>query len=158
MSLYLQQKVWHLESVKSRTRVWQVSAEARLPAFFLFQFFAKDGGSFPASLFHNRLFCVSCSYKMTVWNICKHIFCSRCQKISFFFYKQLKQVCCCVRLSFSVMYPPLIVLFFWAQFSSYSLLCPPMPPVVVETTAVRNLSGVGYYLWPCLVSQLWNAW
>lgn len=51
-----------------------MSAEARLPAFFLFQFFAKDGGSFPASLFHNRLFCVSCSYKMTQFEIYVNIY------------------------------------------------------------------------------------
>lgn len=38
----------------------------------------------------------------------------------------------------------------------HSLLCRPMPPVVVETSAVCILSGVGYYLWPCFVSRLWT--
>lgn len=115
---------------------------------------------FPASLFQHRLFCVSYTFKWHSLNYYVSIFPLKVSKDCIFIYKWQKQrsvmvfvsLFLCYVLSFDCLFSGL------SQFSSHSLLCPPMPPVVVETTAVRILSGVWYYLWPCLVSRLWNAW
>lgn len=93
-------------------------------------------------------------FQMTHFELlCKHISAQSVKRIAFFIYKQQKQrsviVFVSLSLSLSLCYVPSFdCLFLWAQSvpSSHSLLCPPMPPVVVETTAVRILSGVGYYL------------
>lgn len=76
--------------------------------------------------------------------LCK-VISSQCQRIVFFICKQQKQRSVIVFVSLSLFS---FVFFFpeLTQFSSHSLLCPPMPPFIVEATAVRILSGVGYYL------------
>lgn len=87
VSSYPLHKVWHLESIKSRTRVWQVSAEARLPVFYFFFLFflVKTVVNFLLPCFQTGCFVSAALTNDTVWNICKHIFCSKCQRIAFFF-------------------------------------------------------------------------
>lgn len=88
------------------------------PCVFLiyFNFFAKDGGSFPASLFQNRLFCVSCSYKMTQFEIYVNIYSAQSVKRLHFSLQTTKTgplLCSSLFLCYVFSFD---CLFFWAQF------------------------------------------
>lgn len=119
----------------------------RFPVFFVARTVIKRV-LFTASLFQDRVFLCQLHFLMTQFELlCKHISAPSVKGLHFYSQTTKTEVCDCVGLSFSVMYSPFDCLFSGlSQFPSHSLLYPSMPPVVVETTAVRILSGVRYYL------------
>lgn len=120
-------------------------AEVRFPVFFVARTVIKRDliSCFPVP--RQVVLCQLHSQMTQFELLCKHISAQSVSKDCVFIHKQQKQRSVIVFVSLSL--SPFDCLFSGlSQFSSHSLLCPPMPPVVVETTAVRILSGVGYYL------------
>lgn len=80
--------------------------------------------------FQDRLFCVSCTFKLTLFKLlCKHISAQSVSGLHLYLQTTKAEVCDCVCVSFSVMYSPLS--FFWAR---------PLFPLTFCFAPLRHLS------------------
>lgn len=154
LTSYSQHQVWHLNPIKSYNKgMTEVMAAVRFHVLFV-----------ASSVIKRVLFTtcfktgfVSCTSKWHSLNYHVRLFSLKVSNDCICIYKQ--QVCVCICHCLSLFYFDCLLFLGSVSFPLPLCFAPPMPPVIVETTAVRILSDlVGYYLWPCLVSRLWNAW